>query len=211
MNAGTAYLDTWFHSCLQPAHSASPTTYLLSSPPSPSSFHLSLCPLGSFLSLVPACFKKATAGRQIFSERTPISYHTGEISEREHGRWEGKVGQAPFYKHGEGRGLCVCVTASAFLRGVSNEPETVSFTQPTNTLILQFPARQNNIKHIWYNYTFKWQCKAAPSKANYHSAALYSLHITNSKSTPSTLLCFPWLTFYNMTHNILKRVLFAWY
>lgn len=38
------------------------------------------------------------AGRQIFPELTPISCHAREISEREHGRWDEKVGQAAFYK-----------------------------------------------------------------------------------------------------------------
>lgn len=85
-------------------------TYLLSSPPLPSSLHFSLCPLDSFPSLVPACFKKAAAaGRQIFPELKPISYHAGEITEREHSGWEGKVGQAPFYKHTERREVCMCV------------------------------------------------------------------------------------------------------
>lgn len=60
-----------------------PLTYLLSSP---SSLHFSLCPLDSFPLLVPACFKKAATGRQIFPELTPISYHAGEITERERGR-----------------------------------------------------------------------------------------------------------------------------
>lgn len=47
-----------------------------------------------------------TAANKMFSKRLPISDHTGGISERQRGRWEAKVGRAPFYKHGEGRGPC---------------------------------------------------------------------------------------------------------
>lgn len=118
MHKESGYLHTWFHGYLQPAHAVSPATYLLSSPPSPSSLHFSLCPLDSFPSLVPACLKKTAAGRQIFPELTPISYHAGEITNGEHGRWEGKVGQAPFYKYTERREVCVCVCVfHLFLRG----------------------------------------------------------------------------------------------
>lgn len=132
-------------------------TYLLSSPPLPSSLHFSLCPLDSFPSLVPACFKKAAAaGRQIFPELKPISYHAGEITEREHGGWEGKVGQAPFYKHTERREVCMCVCVylcvcvfvcvgmcmcfTCFYGGDLNKQKRVSFTHLTNTLVLQFPG-----------------------------------------------------------------------
>lgn len=87
----------------------SPPTYLLYSPSYPSSLHFSLCPLDSFRSLVPACFKKTAAGRQIFPELTPISYHAGEITKRERSRWEEKVGQAPFYKHTERQEVCICM------------------------------------------------------------------------------------------------------
>lgn len=97
--------------------SASPATYLPSFPPP---CHFSLCSHGPGLPLVPACFKdgsekKNGAAKKISSERTPISDHTGGISEQERGRWEAKVGQAPFYKHGEGRevrvqvSVCTCV------------------------------------------------------------------------------------------------------
>lgn len=87
-----------------------------------------------------------TAGRR---KKFPLSEHqlaiTPEelaISEQERGRWEAKVGQAPFYKHGEGREVRVQVSARVFLRGVRKEPKTVSFTQLTNTLIIQFPGRR---------------------------------------------------------------------
>lgn len=64
--------------------------------------------------------KKKRGGKNVSLSETPISDHTGGISEQERGRWEAKVGQAPFYKHGEGRGLCAC--ASEWVRACTCVP-----------------------------------------------------------------------------------------
>lgn len=176
--------------------SASPATYLPSSPPPPPSCHFSLCSHGPAPPLVPACFKEGSrkAGRQKFSlSKHQLAITPEELANRSTADERQKWDRLLFINMVRGE-VCVrvpvseCVRARVFLWGVRNEPQTVSFTQLTNTLILQCPGETE--KHrgtadaiILLNKNAK-QRREKPAATQ---ETLYLTHIIYCKLIPKNL------------------------
>lgn len=137
--------------------------------------------------------KKKSGAAEIFSERTPISDHTGGISGQERSRWEAKVGQAPFYKHGEGRGLCA--RASERVRACTCVPERGS-KWATNCFIYTADKHPNTSisweteKHRGTTDAIILLNKNAKQRRQKPAAAqetLYLTHIIDCKLIPKNL------------------------
>lgn len=80
------------------------------------------------------------------------------------------------------------VRARVFLWGVRNEPQTVSFTQLTNTLIRQCPGRRRNteVQLMQLYFWIRMQSSAAKKPAAAQET-LYSTHIIDCKLIPKNL------------------------
>lgn len=106
-----------FHGWLQRVNPPSPTTYLLSSPPSPSSLHFCLCPLGSLPSLVPACLKTTTAGGKYSPSTRQLAIAPEKLANENTADEREKWDKLLFINTQRGERF-VCVSVCVFLRGV---------------------------------------------------------------------------------------------
>lgn len=107
--------------------------------------------------------------------------------------------------------VSACVRACVFLWGVRNEPQTVSFTQLTNTLILQCPGETE--KHRGTADVIILLNKNAKQRHEKPAAAqetLYLTHIIDCKLIPKNLALLV-LTHILDCDSTLKHVLLAQY
>lgn len=145
--------------------SASPATYLPSSPPPPPSCHFSLCSHGPAPPLVPACFKEGSrkAGRQKFSlSEHQLAITPEELANRSAADERQKWDRLLFINMVRGE-VCVRVPVSECVRACTCVPVR-GLKWATNCFIYTADKHPNTSmswgdgetqRYSWCNYTFE--------------------------------------------------------
>lgn len=154
-NCLSVYVTWQLHTC------NSPPCLTCHLPPVVSSFSDFL----PFFSLLPRLHSASRSSllygaAKFFFERIPISDHTGGISEQERGRWDAKVGQAPFYEHGEGASEWVSEWVPVPERGFEMSHKLFHLHSLQTPEYFNFRGDGETQRYNWCNYTFKLECRA---------------------------------------------------